>query len=173
MLISLRWPQEWGRAEQTLSPPPQAPSPAQPPLPCPGLHLQKGSMCGQGACPELPWPSVRAEGHRRLFPRYWVPGQRSERRSGGAGPRFWEVQSCAKWCAGRQQVMVVVFQLLTHVQLFATPWTAACQASLSITNSRTLLKLMSIESVMPSNHLILYCPLLLLPSIFPQISLIQ
>ena len=51
----------------------------------------------------------------------------------------------------------------------ATPWTAACQASLSITNSQSLLKLMSIESVMPSNHLILCCPLLLLPSIFPSI----
>ena len=47
-------------------------------------------------------------------------------------------------------------QLLSHVQLFATPWTAACQASLSFTNSQSLLKLMSIESVMPSNHLILY-----------------
>ena len=51
----------------------------------------------------------------------------------------------------------------------STPWTAACQASLSITNSRSLLKLMSIVSVMPSNHLILCCPLLLLPSIFPSI----
>ena len=51
----------------------------------------------------------------------------------------------------------------------ATPWTAALQASLSITNSRSLFKLMSIESVMPSNHLILCCPLLLLPSIFPSI----
>ena len=60
-------------------------------------------------------------------------------------------------------------QLLSHVQLFATPWTAACQASLSITNSRSMLKLMSIESVRPSNHLILYCPLLFLPSIFPSI----
>ena len=50
----------------------------------------------------------------------------------------------------------------------ATPWTATCQASLSITNSQSLLKLMSIESVMPSNHLILFCPLLL-PSIFPSI----
>ena len=50
-----------------------------------------------------------------------------------------------------------------------TPWTAACQASLSITNSQSLLKLMSIESVMPSNHLILYRPLLLPPSIFPSI----
>ena len=60
-------------------------------------------------------------------------------------------------------------QLLSRVQLFVTPWTAACQASLSITNTRSLLKLMSIESVMPSNHLILCCPLLLLPSIFPSI----
>ena len=55
------------------------------------------------------------------------------------------------------------------VQLFVTPWTAASQASLSITNPWSLLKLMSIESVMPSNHLILCCPLLLLPSIFPSI----
>ena len=53
-------------------------------------------------------------------------------------------------------------QSLSRVQLFATPWTAARQASLSITNSQSLLKLMSIESVMPSNHLILYCILLLL-----------
>ena len=60
-------------------------------------------------------------------------------------------------------------QSLSRVQLFATPWTAACQASLSITNSRSLLKLMSIESVMPSNHFILCRPLLLLPSIFPSI----
>ena len=50
-----------------------------------------------------------------------------------------------------------------------TPWTEACQSSLSITNSQSLLKLMSIESVMPSNHLIFCCPLLLLPSIFPSI----
>ena len=60
-------------------------------------------------------------------------------------------------------------QLLSHVWLFATPWTAARQASLSITNSRNLPKLMSIELVMPSNHLNLCCPLLLLPSIFPSI----
>ena len=60
-------------------------------------------------------------------------------------------------------------QLLSHVQLFATPWTAAHQASQSIINSWSLLKLMSIESVMPSNHLILCRPLLLLPSIFPSI----
>ena len=60
-------------------------------------------------------------------------------------------------------------QSLGHVQLFVTPWTAACQASLSITNSRSLLKFMSIESVMPSNHLILCHPLLLPPSIIPSI----
>ena len=60
-------------------------------------------------------------------------------------------------------------QSLSHVRLFETPWIAACQASLSITNSWGLPKLMSIESVMPSNHLILCCPLLLLPSIFPSI----
>ena len=60
-------------------------------------------------------------------------------------------------------------QSLSRVRLFATPGTAACQASLSITNSRSLLKLMSIKSVMPSSHLILCCPLLLLPPIFPRI----
>ena len=60
-------------------------------------------------------------------------------------------------------------QLLSHVLLFATPWTVAHQASLSITNSWSLPKLMSIESVMPSNHLILCHPFLLLPSIFPSI----
>ena len=59
--------------------------------------------------------------------------------------------------------------MLSHVRLFATPWTAAHQASLSITNSLGLLKFMSIESVMPSNHLILCCPLCLPPSIFPSI----
>ena len=65
-------------------------------------------------------------------------------------------------------IIVVVVQSLSHVQLFVTPWTAALQASLSFTVSQDLLKLMSIKSVMPSNHLIL-CPLLLLPSIFPSI----
>ena len=60
-------------------------------------------------------------------------------------------------------------QSLSHVQLFSMPWTTACQASLSITNYQSLPKLMSIESVMPSDHLILCHPLLLLPSIFPSI----
>ena len=61
-------------------------------------------------------------------------------------------------------------QWLSHIQLFVTPWTTACQASLSITNSQRLLKLMSIELVMPSNHIILCCPLLLLPSIILSYS---
>ena len=60
-------------------------------------------------------------------------------------------------------------QLLNRVRFFATPWAAVCQASLSITNSRSLLKLMSTELVMPSNHIILCHPLLLLLSIFPSI----
>ena len=62
-----------------------------------------------------------------------------------------------------------VVQSLSRVRLFATPWTAACQASLSITNSQSLPKLMSTESAIPSNHLILCRPLLFLPSIFPSI----
>ena len=62
-----------------------------------------------------------------------------------------------------------IVQSLSHVRLFATPWTAARQASLSITNSQSLFKLMSVELLMPSNHLILRCPLLLPPSIFPRI----
>ena len=66
-------------------------------------------------------------------------------------------------------LLALQFSSVSCVQLFATPWTAARQASLSITNSWSLLKLMSIESVMPSNHLILCHPLLLLPSIFPSI----
>ena len=70
---------------------------------------------------------------------------------------------------GFSSVHVSSFQSLNHVQLFVTPWTAARQASLSITNSQSLLKLMSIELVMPSNHFILCHPLLLLPLIFPSI----
>ena len=70
-------------------------------------------------------------------------------------------------------VRISLVQSLSHVRLFVTPWSAACQASLSITNTQSLLKLMFIESVMPSNHLILCHPLLLPPSIFPSISLFQ
>ena len=83
------------------------------------------------------------------------------------GPAIHQVFS---W--GRRCQSLLVFgsvQSFRHVQLFATPWTAAPQASLSITNSWSLLKLMFIESMMPSNHFILCCPLLLLPSILRSI----
>ena len=88
-----------------------------------------------------------------------------------------KVQSCggcSSW--GRSLAMPlsqlqVCAQSFSRVWLFAAPWTAARQASLSFTTSWSLLKLMSIESVMPSNHLILCCPLLLLPSIFPSINI--
>ena len=70
---------------------------------------------------------------------------------------------------GEKVFFLESFQSLSHVWLFATPWSAALQASLSNTNSRSLLKLKSIESVMPSNHLILCCPLLFLSSIVPSI----
>ena len=74
-----------------------------------------------------------------------------------------------EFCACRFFLHFSLVQLLSRVQLFVTPWTAAHQASLSITNSRSLPKLMTIESVMPSSHLILCHPLLLPPSIFPSI----
>ena len=98
-----------------------------------------GFICGWGR---------HEEGDRRE----WVLGVRGIERKAVEGSNFFSsVQS------------------LSHIWLFATPWTAAHQASLSITNSQSLLKLMSIVSVMPSNNLILWGPLLLLPSIFPSI----
>ena len=74
------------------------------------------------------------------------------------------MKRCSTWL----DIQFSSIQLLSHVRLFATPWTAACQTSLSITNSWSPPKPMSVESVMPSNHLILYRPLLLLSSNFPS-----
>ena len=89
-----------------------------------------------------------------------------------AGTKLVRAGSLGKWAGsgpcGNSQAYCWV-ESLTCVRLFVTPWTAAHQASLSITNAWSLLKLMSIESVMPSNHLTLCHPLLLLPSIFPSI----
>ena len=94
---------------------------------------------------------------------------------------IWEVTEHFKflkmlsYCLTYDAVTILIFTILvsvqsqSHVLLFVTPWTAACQASLSITNTQTLLKLMSIELVMSSKHLILCCLLLLLPSVFPSI----
>ena len=92
--------------------------------------------------------------HRR---REWICGYRV----GRGGGMNWEIRFDINTLSSVQSV--------SRGQLFATPWTTALQASLSITNSWSLLKLMSIELVMPSNHLILCCPLLLSPSIFPSI----
>ena len=88
-----------------------------------------------------------------------------------AEARSWMVfnSSLIKWLYEQQVHLEVSVQLLSRVRLFATPWTAAHQASLSITNCQSVPKPMSIESVMPSNHLILCYPLHLLPSIFPSI----
>ena len=77
---------------------------------------------------------------------------------------FWYSPQNSNWHLSDQSV-----QSPSHVWLFATPWTAAHQISMSITNAQSLLKLMSIKSMMPSNHLILCCPFFLLPSIFPRI----
>ena len=90
----------------------------------------------------------------------WLPEETTE--TGG-----WNVSPTPNFTEGRRAGQLV--QLFNRTQLFVTPWTAAHQPSLLITNSQGLLKLMSIESVMPSNHLILCRPLLLLPSIFPSI----
>ena len=80
-----------------------------------------------------------------------------------------QVLSAENYALLKKYVLCSSIQSLSHVQLFATPWTTVLQASLSITNSHSLPKLMSTELVMPSNHLILCCPLLLLPLIFPTI----
>ena len=82
-------------------------------------------------------------------------------------------QWCVRKCASLSTSLLcfsIVFLSLSYIWLFATPWTAAWQASLSFTISHSLLKFMPIESVMPSNHLVLCYPLLLLPSIFPNIT---
>ena len=71
------------------------------------------------------------------------------------------------------KITVVIVQSISHIQVFVTPWTAAHQAYLSFTNSQNLLKLISIKSVMPCNHLVLCHPLLLLPSIFPSIRVLS
>ena len=113
---------------------------------------------GSSPLPFLPEKDPQTEGFRRCLssgvprlPAAVSPSPRKLLEISGLKPHTSSVQS------------------LSCVQLFATPWTAAHQASLSITNSQNLLKLMSIESVMPSNYLILCRPLLLPPSIFPSI----
>ena len=124
----------------------------------------------------IPWTVVRQAALSVGFPKkaYWSGCHFLLQ--GSSRPREEEL-GCVLWIKGKREVVkhtplgVSVspgpVQSLSHVGLFMTPWTAAHQASLSITNSRSILKLMSIESVMPSNHLILCRPLLLLLQSFP------
>ena len=111
----------------------------------PGAHRR-----GWGQCRRSERATLLLVYKHKTFPAFWISSNLSE-----AAEDFWP-------CS-------VQFSPVTQLCLFAAPWTAACQASLSITNSWSLLKLMSVELMMPSNHLILCCPLLLLPSIFPRV----
>ena len=116
---------------------------------------------------------LRLHQDRLSFPRL----QKHQRHSPSEREDFWTqflggeilsyITTYTRW-AIRESIFIVV-QSLSHIWLFVTPWTAACQASLSFTIFQSLLKLMSVESVMPSNHLVLCRPLILLPSIFPGI----
>ena len=83
---------------------------------------------------------------------------------------MWNLEKWYRWIYLQSRNQFLSVQSLSHVRLFVTPWTAACQASLFIINSQSLLKFIPIELVMSSNHLILCCPLILPLSIFPSIS---
>ena len=130
------------------------------------------TLCDPMDC-SLPGSSVHGTLQARILE--WVATPFSR---GSSQPRDRTWVSCIAgrfftlWATREASVLMTVsfssVQSLSRVWLFVTPWTAARQASLSITNSQSLLRLVSIESVMPSNHLILSCPLLL-PSIFPSI----
>ena len=112
---------------------------------------------------QIHWERQQNGGCRGLSGEKWTVTCLMDKKSDlGKMNKFW------RWMSSWYFVAV---QMLSRVQLFATPWAAAHQASLPITNSRSFLKLMSIESVMASNHLILCRPLLLLPSIFPSIRI--
>ena len=122
------------------------------------------TLCDPMAC-SLPASSIHGVFQARLLE--WVAISFSR---GFSWPRDWTSISCiAGRCFTEAFCQSVSVQLLSRVLLFATPWTAACQAFLSITNCQSPPKPMSIESVMPSKHLILCRPLLLLPSIFLSI----
>ena len=114
------------------------------------------------------WPGSSVHGILQAGILEWVPMLSSRDRTGISCIDRQILYHCTTWEAPFHYQFSSL-QSLSRVRLFATPWTAARQPSLSITNFRSLPKLMSIESVMPSNHLILCCPLLLLPSIFPSI----
>ena len=120
------------------------------------------SLTRSSGTPDSPFPSAHSTFHHSIVPPRLLP------LAPLSGP-FPFIPNTFLLACDQGTPLQVVVQLLNHVGLFATPWTAAGQDSLSITNSQTLIKLMSMESVMPSNHFILCHPLLLLPSIFPII----
>ena len=122
----------------------------------PGAHRQQAARC-TGWCQAVPVTfSDRNAG--------FSPSRQGELQAPMTGPReLW------RWPSGGSPVESALVQSLSCIWLFVTPWTAARQASPSLTISLSSLKLMSIKTVMSSNHLILCCPLFLLPSIFPRI----
>ena len=134
------------------------------------LTSSRVSCSGSPSCLELRLSEVQFLGFtwpdlRQPVPLQWVqPGHVLAASLNSSSPPLW-----AGSTVRRGEKLISSVQSLSLVWLFATPWTTACQASLSITNSQSLLKLLSIESVMPSNHLILCHPLTLLPSIFLSI----
>ena len=112
---------------------------------------------------------VKSLSRVRLFATPWTAAYQAPLSMGFCRQEYWSGVPLPSPSQLYNSGHISSVQSLSHVRLFVTTWTAACQASLSITNSRSLLKLMSIESVMPSNHLTLCRPLLLPPSIFPSI----
>ena len=123
---------------------------------CPPVHHRPLDHVSLTLIPRAPFVPLLGEMR-------WSEGHTGETEP---GPK-WEPSKCHHGLYHTASLVVV--QLLSHVWLFVTPWTAARQASLSFTISWSFLKLMSIELIMPSNHLTFCCPLLLLPSIFPSI----
>ena len=99
-----------------------------------------------------------------------VRKQRSLHRRGLSELTFGELPEVGQAGRGWEEEGLLLFSPFSYIWWFVTPWTVTCQASLSITNFQSLLRLMSIELVIPSNHLILCFPLILLPSVFPSIS---
>ena len=119
-----------------------------------GIRIWFWRLCGLCRATVINHRKLSCLNNQRVLCHFWRPGVHTQGVSRVMFSSF---------------LVVVIVQLLSRVWLFATPWTVACQASLSITNSRRLLRLMFIEAVMPSNHLILCRLLLFLPTIFPNI----
>ena len=143
-------------------------------------HLGEHSGSQTGVCAECLFKSILASWKLVFFQNWYFEYQENLEIHCDPAPKHLKLRWRFIWrcsrCCHHHLIFRSLFgsvQSLSHVRLFATPWNAACQASLSIANSRNLLKLMSIELVMPSNHLILCRPHFLLPLIFPSIRVIS